>query len=130
MRFANCYAPFAVQRGFRNKKMNQTELEEYLNIKLKLGDVFLLQMPHYILDISYSYDVKLKVIEIQIVLIQGYILEDIKDKVSKHINNYYIHIDFVFLTRHEFNSDAVNWPPLKYTWLTHILYSKNKCDEF
>lgn len=98
------------------------ETNEYLMVKTKLINLFLSQMVREILDISYEYDKKH--LKLQIVLLKGYELHNIARDIENSFQNFTVDIEFVYLTKDEFNSNKGNWLPAKYEWLLHVLYSK------
>lgn len=95
---------------------------EYLTIKIRLINLFLSQMIKEILDISYEYEGKY--LKLQIVLLKGSDSYSIERSVKNFFEGFIIDVEFVYLTKEEFNSNIGNWLPEKYKWLPHILYSK------
>lgn len=98
------------------------ETNEYLMIKIKLINLFLSQMFREVLDISYSYDKKY--LKLQIVLLKGYELHNIARDLENSFKDFAVDIEFIYLTKDEFNSNKGDWLPVKYEWLPNVLYSK------
>ncbi len=96
---------------------------EYLEIEYSLMQVFLINIPDNILDISYHSF--LKNIEIQVVILEETTIKSTYKKDIEHIlEGYTIGINIVFISKEKFNENKGEWLPIYYTWLPNLLFSK------
>lgn len=99
------------------------DAKTFLEIKLNLIDLVLLDMPVDVIDISYDFD--RDNINIQIVLLKGSILEKSRyEKLNYFFKDYTVKIKTIFISRDFFNERRGEWLPHGYTWLSNILFSK------
>jgi hypothetical protein len=91
-------------------------------IKYALIKAFMYNMNKGILDISYSK--KGEEIEIQVVLVKGYIPEQIKEYVNKKLPNFDVTINHIYITKEQYNESINEWSPKYYNWLENVLFSK------
>lgn len=97
--------------------------KRFLKVKLNLIDLFLLNMEVDIIDISYDFD--RENIDIQIVLLEGSILENSRyEKLNHLLNDYTIKVKTIFVTKDLFNEGKGEWLPCGYKWLSNVLFSK------
>ena len=96
---------------------------EYLEIEYSLMQVFLINIPDNILDISY-YSL-LKNIEIQVVILEDTTIKSTYKKDIEHIlEGYTIDVNILFISKEKFNENKGEWLPIYYTWLPNLLFSK------
>ena len=96
---------------------------EYLEIEYSLMQVFLINIPDNILDISYH--LLLKNIEIQVVILEDTTIKSSYRNDIEHIlEGYTIDIKIVFISKEKFNENRGEWLPIYYSWLPNLLFSK------
>lgn len=98
---------------------------KFLDIKYILIQVFLTQLKPYIVDISYS--VNLMTVNVQIVMLEGSILDEfyVKGTVEK-LKDYKVTFNKIFISKDDFNVNKGIWLPNKYNWLENVLLSKSE----
>jgi len=98
---------------------------QFLDIKYILLKVFLMKLKPYILDISYS--VNLMTVDIQIVMLEGAVLDDVyASQTVTQLVGYRVNFNEIFISRNNYNLEKGIWLPRKYNWLENVLLSKSE----
>lgn len=88
-----------------------------------LIDIFLLDMPIEILDISYDYD--FEKINIQIVTIsEDFNSNFYRKRLKSFFPNCAIIIKAILVDKETYNRNSGEWLPSGFSWLKYVLFSK------
>ncbi len=97
--------------------------EEYLDVQVALIEVVLLNMPEYLLDVSYSLSDRC--INVQIVIVDGSELDlSIRKQIVENLKNFKVEIHVIHIPKSPFNANKGNWRPVEYSWLDNLVFSK------
>ncbi|WP_163215066.1 hypothetical protein [Bacteroides sp. 519] len=99
------------------------DIRKEVSIKRKLINIFLLEMPRNIVDISYEYnDVSLN---IQIVLLDKTDLDKTYENILREeFDHFVVNVTILYIAKDAFNKNIGEWLPSEYNWLSNVLYSK------